>query len=161
MDKCTYFYPNDTAPLMEPFIPQNLTTLKFIDSKMRYDITVNIHMTPTNNMIEYLDVSGIAFHLLTGTVGPFPHLKYLALSRCYCSWIGPDFLAPTIETLQLDQNYLGEMFASIYGLNAIDGLFNLKVLNLYTNVSCCRICFAAKKSSRRWISVLTSLNICK
>ena len=130
---CTYFYSNDTTPRIEAFIPHKVKTIVFRDSNMRYNVQVDVRMTPKDNLIEYMDFSGNVFHLLTGTVGPFPRLKYLAFSRCYCSWIGTDFLVSTIETLHLDQNYLGEMFATKYGLEAINKLVNLKLLNLSTN----------------------------
>ena len=129
---CVFYSPNDTFPVLNFIIPKYVRTINFRDSNMHYDITFSVRANGGNEL-EYLDFSGNALHLLTGSIRPLPKLKHVYLSRCFCSLIGPDFLVPTIETLQLDHNYLGAMLATEQGLEAFDGLVNLKVLNLSTN----------------------------
>jgi len=130
---CVFYLPNDTFPALSIRVPIKVKRLIFRDSNMRYSITLNINVLPLENQIEYADFSGNVFSSLTGSIGPFPKMKYVVLSRCYCSMIGPDFLFPTTENLQLDFNNLGQMLKTGDGLNAFDHLVKLKVLNLSSN----------------------------
>jgi len=130
---CVFYLPNDTFPALSIRVPSKVKRLIFRDSNIRYSITININVLPVDNHIEYADFSGNVFPLLTGSIGPFPKMTYVVLSRCFCSMIGPDFLLPTIENLQLDYNSLGQMLKTENGLNAFDHLVKLKVLNLSSN----------------------------
>ncbi|WAR10553.1 TLR4-like protein [Mya arenaria] len=132
---CTYVPPNETVADWKPQFSRSLKIVNFSGCNMVYNIdNTQITINPSNNSFEALDVSKNAFHCLSSRIGPFPNLKFLSLSRSYCSFINSDFLSMgKLENLQLDQNYLGGMFAHQGGRDTFEYLTNLQTLNISTN----------------------------
>ena len=71
-------------------------------------------MLPFDNMLEYLDISGNIAYSLVGPVGPLKSLKYLNMSRNYCSDIGAKFCVYVINLEYIDahKNVLGRFFSN-------------------------------------------------
>ncbi|WAR10552.1 TLR4-like protein [Mya arenaria] len=132
---CTYFPAKETVAEMKPQFSRSLKSIYFSGCNLVYSIdNTDINISPSNNTIEVLDFSKNAFHSLSGRIGPFPNLKFLSLSRSYCSFISSEILSMVkLENLQLDQNYLGEMFAHQGRGDTFEYLTHLKTLNLSTN----------------------------
>ncbi|XP_052804138.1 toll-like receptor 4 [Mya arenaria] len=132
---CTYFPKNETVTDMKPRFPKLLKSIYFSGCNMAYSLdNTQINIKPSNNSLEVLDFSRNAYHSLSGKIGPFPNLKFFTISRSYCSFISSDILSmENLENLQLDQNYLGGMFAQQEEADTFEYLTHLKTLNLSTN----------------------------
>lgn len=135
---CPFFERNvsiDTGAFW-PQIPKYLRIANFSNCVLQYNIEA-IPILPFNNHVEFLDMSDNVLSAWTGPVGPFPKLKHLDLSRNYCSYLGPKatkYLG-TVENLQLQQNFLGLVLANTSkGFRLFDGLTNLKIMNLSSNI---------------------------
>ncbi|XP_052804140.1 toll-like receptor 4 [Mya arenaria] len=136
---CSYLPKSGTVTDMIPHFPRSLKSIYFSGCNMAYSVdSTQIYIYPSNNSVEVLDFSKNAFHSLIGRIGPFPNLKFLSLSRSYCSFLSSEMLSlDKLENLQLDQNYLGGMFAQMEEGDTFDYLTNLKTLNLSTNGITC------------------------
>ncbi|XP_053380735.1 toll-like receptor 4 [Mercenaria mercenaria] len=126
-ESCPYFKNNDLHGLkIYPYFPKNLKIVEYARSNLKYNITKFL-VLPMSNAIEYLDFSDNILYALTGPIGPFPKMKYLYLSRNYCSHIGVGFF----------DNFkgLGLVFSNEhYGPVIFEELVNVKVLNLSSNI---------------------------
>ncbi|XP_045212234.2 toll-like receptor 4 [Mercenaria mercenaria] len=134
-ENCPYFE-NNHINVSYPHFPKSLKKVELARSNYKYNITTFL-VLPMNNMVEYLDFSDNIGYALTGPIGPFPKLKYLYLSRNYCSHIGVKFFKffKALEILQLDENFLGIVLSNEhYGPVIFEGLVNVKVLNLSSNI---------------------------
>ncbi|WAR10551.1 TLR4-like protein [Mya arenaria] len=132
---CSYFSTHATVTDIVPHFPKSLKNIYLSGCNMAHSVdNTQMHIYPSNNSLEVLDFPRNAFNSLNSRIGPFPNLKFLSLSRSYCSFISSDFLSTNkLENLQLDQNYLGGMFAHQEGRDTFEYLTNLKTLNLSTN----------------------------
>ncbi|WAR09731.1 TLR4-like protein [Mya arenaria] len=131
---CSYFTPGKRKLILKARIPKKVKTVSFADSNIAYTDLSEIKIRPKDNSIEELDFSNNNFHYLSGFIGPFPNLKKLSLSRCYCSYLGPKFLnSSSIENLQLDRNYLGKSLSHDIAKTMFENVDTLKILNLSTN----------------------------
>ncbi|XP_045184171.2 toll-like receptor 4 [Mercenaria mercenaria] len=136
-NRCPYFK-DDKINIYKnwPMFPRKLKRLEFSQSDMRYRLT-QFQVFPPLDFMEYLDVSGNILYSWIGPIGPFPNLKYLNLSRNYCSHIGSKFFDKfsSVENLQLQENFIGLVLSDEnYGPVVFDKLVNLKVLNLSSNI---------------------------
>ncbi|KAL4226933.1 hypothetical protein ACF0H5_014911 [Mactra antiquata] len=135
---CRFFEPGRAVKVRDtiPFFPKNLTKVEFRQSNLVYNIS-KILIWPFDNNIEYIDVSGNVYGGWFGPIGPFPQLKYLDLSRCYCSYISPDFFSfgkYALETLLIQHNSLGKVLSDEKsGPRIFNDLQYLKILNLSKN----------------------------
>ncbi|KAL4241140.1 Toll-like receptor 5 [Mactra antiquata] len=135
---CRYFEPGHKVNVRSslPIIPQKLKKVEFGYCDMVYDIP-KIFVWPAENNVEYIVLSGNVFNNLKGPIGPFPKLKYLDFSQCYCSHIYPDFFkfgSYTLESLLIQQNLLGKVLSDKTIAPIIfKDLVHLKFLNLSTN----------------------------
>ncbi|XP_045208627.2 toll-like receptor 4 [Mercenaria mercenaria] len=138
IDGCPYFEPNKRINFSEhlPRFPKKLKKLYLADSTLQYNVT-SIFINPPNNEIEYIDISGNVLYSWAEPVGPFPKLRYLDLSRNYCSYVRPiatKYLS-SVENLQFHQNFLGLVLSDANeGSQIFDNLTNVKVLNLSSNI---------------------------
>ncbi|XP_045212236.2 toll-like receptor 4 [Mercenaria mercenaria] len=136
-EHCPYFENNDIHVFINyPHFPKSLKIVEFARSNMKYNITT-FQVLPMNNTVEHLDFSDNIIYAWIGPIGPFPKLKYLYLSRNYCSHIGVGFFNnfTAVENLQLDENFLGLVLSNEhYGPLIFEGLSNVKVLNLSSNI---------------------------
>ncbi|XP_053388022.1 toll-like receptor 4 [Mercenaria mercenaria] len=134
-ENCPYFE-NNHINVSYPYFPKSLKKVELARSNMKYNITT-FPVLPMNNTAEYLDFSDNIIYAWTGPIGPFPKLKYLYLSRNYCSHIGVGFFNnfKAVEILQLDENFLGLVLSNEhYGPVIFEGLVNVKILNLSSNI---------------------------
>ncbi|XP_053388056.1 toll-like receptor 4 [Mercenaria mercenaria] len=132
------FFENDHVEINETWatFPKKLKRVEFIRSNMQYSIP-RLLLLPLQKSIEYVDFSGNILHSWIGPIGPFLKLKYLNLSRNYCTHIGLNFFnyIADVEDLQLHDNFLGLMLSDEKKRHAIfDKLANVKVLNLSSNI---------------------------
>ncbi|XP_060572866.1 toll-like receptor 4 [Ruditapes philippinarum] len=106
---CPYFKDNNiNMNKTLPTSPPELKRLEFSNCGMQYNVT-SVLVNPTPYKMEYLDGSGNIFYSWIGPFGPFPNVKYLNLSRNYCTHIGLKFFDSfrNVENLQIQENFLG------------------------------------------------------
>nr|UTM63741.1 sP-TLR2 [Cyclina sinensis] len=133
--QCPFFERNESKKSL-PQVPKSIKEVHFSDCVLQYNVSA-IPIFPLDNNIEFLDFSNNVLSAWTGPVGPFPKLKYVDLSRNYCSYIGPVAFSNLgeVENLQIQQNFIGLVLASTYKQYQIfNWLTNIKVLNLSSNI---------------------------
>ncbi|XP_045184468.2 toll-like receptor 4 [Mercenaria mercenaria] len=136
-NRCPYFE-NDKIDIYKnwPMFPRKLKRFEFAESDMKYRLTKFPVLPPLESM-EYADASGNILYSWIGPIGPFPNLKYVNLSRNYCSHIESKFFDYflNVENLQLQENFIGLVLSDEkYGPVVFDKLVSVKVLNLSSNI---------------------------
>ena len=92
-------------------LPLQLKTIIYKQCKLRFEIP---YIDVTENSLEYLDVSYNTFYSWIGPINKTNKLSYLVLSNNLCSNVSKIFFmgAPNLETLKIQNNYLGLSFSS-------------------------------------------------
>ncbi|XP_045212238.2 toll-like receptor 4 [Mercenaria mercenaria] len=132
------FFENDKIDTKKdwPKFPKKLRRVEFAQCDMQYSLT-SFPIFPLPVYMEYMDFSGNILHSWIGPIGPFPNLKYLNLSRNYCSHVGLQFfdLIGSVENLQLQENFLGLVLSDENkGPFIFIKMVNVKCLNLSSNI---------------------------
>ncbi|XP_060604287.1 toll-like receptor 4 [Ruditapes philippinarum] len=119
-----------------PTFPTKMKRLEFSNCGMQYNAT-DILVKPVPYKMEYIDASDNILYSWIGPCGPFPNVKYLNLSRNYCSHIGLNFFDSfkNLENLQIQENFLGLVLSNeYYGPGIFEKLSKVKVMNLSSNI---------------------------
>ncbi|KAL4233214.1 Toll-like receptor 1 [Mactra antiquata] len=135
---CPCFKPNETITSAKhrPHYPPKLKNISMAGCSLTAEAVLAYRSF--NTELEYIDASSNTLEKLTGTFKSEINLKYLDLSKNYCSHIDKDFFQfanLSLEILQLHNNYLGlALLDKSHGPYIFNNLSMLKSLNLSFNV---------------------------